>query len=96
MKLLIQKIISYPFIFGSLDIHYNASWIFQENTMSDTEIVNGNKIASPTAEQLLALDEEERLEEEQQKIDKNPPIVFSDVIDVSKIQLTAIDTFFIL
>ncbi|XP_044759727.1 uncharacterized protein LOC123317322 isoform X2 [Coccinella septempunctata] len=55
----------------------------EENTMSEAELVNGNnKVASPTAEQLLALDEEERLEEEEQKIDKNPPIVFSDAVDV--------------
>lgn len=52
--------------------------------MSEAELVNGNKIASPSAEQLLALDEEERLEEEEQKIEKNPPIVFTDVIDVSQ------------
>ncbi|XP_045478242.1 uncharacterized protein LOC123683323 isoform X2 [Harmonia axyridis] len=53
-----------------------------ENTMSDAELVNGNKIPAPSAEQLLALEEEERLEEEKQQIDKNPPIVFSDAIDV--------------
>lgn len=52
--------------------------------MSDAELVNGNKIPAPSAEQLLALEEEERLEEEKQQIDKNPPIVFSDAIDVSQ------------
>ncbi|CAH0563512.1 unnamed protein product [Brassicogethes aeneus] len=52
----------------------------EENTMTDTEAVNGAE--SLPSDQVLAMEEEERKEDEEKKKSREPPIVFKDLIDV--------------
>ncbi|KAK9883270.1 hypothetical protein WA026_001453 [Henosepilachna vigintioctopunctata] len=55
----------------------------EDPEMTDTEIVNGNNAGSQLpSEQALAIEEEERREEEERKKAREPPVVFTDLIDV--------------
>lgn len=58
--------------------------------MADTETINGaeNNVHSEPAEPIepvVDLEEQERKEEEERKKNREPPIVYKDAIDVSKI-----------
>lgn len=50
--------------------------------MADTETVNGAAEQLPS-EQALALEEAEKREEEERKKNREPPIVYKDLLDVS-------------
>lgn len=51
--------------------------------MADTEAVNGGAEEQLPSEQALALEEAEKREEEERKRNREPPIVYKDLLDVS-------------
>lgn len=50
--------------------------------MADTEAVNGAS-QQLSADDAIALEEAEKLEEEEKKRNREPPIVYKDLLDVS-------------
>lgn len=53
--------------------------------MADTEAVNGTEAQPPAApvEQPIDIEEQERKEEEERKRNREPPVIYKDVVDVS-------------